>query len=461
MRTRLIFIAVAILAGSACTKEAANKDLAERQIVLTAWNEGAGSTRSTVIDGGAKVHWEPGDKSGVFYGGIGSCFTTTCTEPATVSDFYGTMTGIGGINEGEESGDFLWGLYPYRTDATSDGNSVTTTLPAIQQSREGSFAQNTFITLARSSSFGLAFYNVCGGIRFSLTQTGIRRVVLEGLNGEDLAGTVKLVWENGVPAVGEITDGARSVSLKAPEGESFKTGIWYYLVSLPATLPDGFKLTLYKDDSIASVQYGKAFSIKRGIFSSVAGLDSEAEFTSGGGGGNEDASITIDGDFWDWLDVSTGLTSTKDFPIYQVFKVTNDNKNIYFYSKRDNSKDNSKLIWGGEGYYYYDLDIDNDSSTGVSKEIAGLEFWMYIKPFAGSSASPAFATEVKGDAYPSKDALKSVLFAGYVHDDVVELEVSLPLSVAGIKKGDVIGIYSWGNKSGDDFKKTKLVYTVK
>ena len=46
--------------------------------------------------------------------------------------------------------------------------------------------------MAQSQSLGLAFYNVTGGIRFSLTQEGIKSVKFEAQNGESIAGRVKL-----------------------------------------------------------------------------------------------------------------------------------------------------------------------------------------------------------------------------------------------------------------------------
>ena len=303
----------------------------------------------------------------------------------------------------------------------------------------------------------MAFYNVCGGIRFSLTKSGIKRVVLESLGGEAIAGTFKTSFQNGVPAVQEVSDPATSITLKAP-GDAFETGVWYYIVALPGTLSGGFKLTFRSEEGVGTLTCSNPVTIKRGIFGTLANVDSGVEF-SAGGDDPEAINIEIDGEFWDWAGVTDGLKSTSSSPKYHEFKVFNDSKYIYFYSKRNNDT----AIWGSkQGYFYYDLDTDNDSSTGVTSDsINGLEVYMYIFPFAGSSSEPAFATTNEGSSYPSSSVYKSVLFAGAVSDTVVELEVRLPLSEAGIKKGDVIGIYSWGNKSASDFKTKKLVYTVK
>ena len=457
MKTRYIFIAIAILVASACSKASLQDNQAGRLLTITATQEDAQTTRSAVQDGGTQVYWEPGDAIKVFYEGTGSRFESTCTSNSTVSDFVGTISVIGGANEEAEPSAYTWGLYPYRVDATSDGNSVTTTLPSTQAAREGSLAQNTIITVARSANLGLAFYNVCGGLRFSLSHEGVKRVILEGNDGEALAGVATIAFEDGVPAVIGASEPANKITLQAPSGGSFTPGVWYYIVSLPVSFTKGFKLTFRTEEGTGTVSTSNAVSIKRGIFGSLANIDAGVDFSSGSGDEPEDVSIEIDGEFWDWANVPDGLTGTT---AYYSFKVHNDSNYIYFYSRRSNLS----TIWGKGGYFYYYIDGDNDPSTGINHDaegFTGVTMYMYIQPFAGTAAAPEFATSVSGSAKPSSDILKSVLFAGAYTDSEVELEIRLPLSVAGIKKGDVIALYSWGNKSASDFKHTKLVYTVK
>ena len=461
MKTRYILFAFAALAAAACSKDAAQSNPSERQVVITASLEDG--TRAAVKDAGTQVFWEPGDAIKVFCDGEGSKFESQCTSMTKVSDFVGSLSFVGGGNEGAVDQKYIYGLYPYRLDATSDGNSVTTSLSSSQAGREGSFATGTNITMARSDNFGLAFYNVCGGIRFTLTQEGIKRVTLEGNNSEPLAGTFTAAFDGKLPVVQEVSDPETSITLRAPDGGSFKTGVWYYIVALPGSLSDGFKLTFRSESGTGVLNVSKSFTIKRGIFGSLADVDADVEFGSGGGDDPENIKIEIDGEFWDWANVPAGLTGS----VYKEFKVHNDNNYIYFYSKRNNDA----AIWGGNGYYYYYIDGDNDPSTGIdhtSEQFYGVTMYMYFYPFAGTSSAPEFATSASGSAkhadnyaYSSSTILNSVLFAGAYNSTDVELETRLPLSIPGLKKGDVIALYSWSNKSGSDFKHTKLEYTVK
>ena len=167
--------------------------------------------------------------------------------------------------------------------------------------------------------------------------------------------------------------------------------------------------------------------------------------------------IAIDGDFADWAGVTTGLTSEKETPVYAEFKVTNDEKYMYFYSRRDLSS----KIWASGGYYYFNIDGDNNPATGEKKDsIEGLENWVYFFPFGGTADAPAINTEVNGGQMTGSTMLNTIKFAGKIGSEWVETEARIPLTAVGVKKGDVIGINSWGNKSGDDLKTMMLTYTV-
>ena len=165
MKYNYLLLTLATVALFSCSRnEVDHSELGGETITIRAYQEGATETRTTLIDGGTQVYWEPADEIKVFFRGTGSRFLSQNTENATITDFSGTLNVVVGINEGASGSNTLWGLYPYRADATSDGASVTTTLPAEQTGRAGSFAKGTHITLAQSNSFDLAFYNVTGGI---------------------------------------------------------------------------------------------------------------------------------------------------------------------------------------------------------------------------------------------------------------------------------------------------------
>ncbi|MBQ9463468.1 MAG: leucine-rich repeat protein [Bacteroidales bacterium] len=245
---------------------------------LTSSAEGLPDTRTTVQDSGAQVFWEPADEIKVFFKGEGSKFVSKNAGNAATADFAGSMNILVGANEGEFSQNKVWGLYPFREDATSDGNSVTTTLPYMQTGRAGSFAKDTHVMLSCSGGLDLAFYNVCGGLRFSLTQPGIKSVVLSGNNNENLCGKINLAFENGVPVISGVSDGIGKIRLSAQEGGTFDTGKWYYIEALPCDLTKGFTLIFNKEKEYATLESSTPVSIRRGVFGALAEADKGLTF---------------------------------------------------------------------------------------------------------------------------------------------------------------------------------------
>ena len=279
MKTRYYIVAFAALIACACSRNANLMEEDIQQLTFKAYQEGYDAqTKTTVQNGGTQVYWEPADEIKVFFKGYSGRFISQNTELAGVADFSGTLTLLVGANEGFGSANQTWGLYPYRSDATYDGESVTTTLPASQTGRAGSFAKNTHISIACSGGNDLAFYNVCGGLRFSLTQEGIKSVTFEGNNDEAIAGKIKIAFADGVPVVQEVTEPETLITLTAPGDSTFQTGQWYYISAMPGTLSGGFKMKFYKEDESAELTSSSAVIIKRGIFGSIADADNNLSF---------------------------------------------------------------------------------------------------------------------------------------------------------------------------------------
>lgn len=297
MKYKVLFFSAVVFALFSCSvKQIDIADPEESEITIRAFQEGAAETRTTLVDNGTQVYWEPSDEIKVFFRGSGNRFISHNSENERIADFSGTLNVVVGQNEGAFGSNALWGLYPYRADASSDGESVTTTLPAEQTGRAGSFAKNTHITLAKSNSFDLAFYNVCSGVRFSLTQEGIKRVTFEGNDGEALAGKIRLAFENGIPTVKEISDPNKVITMSAPNGGTFQTGQWYYIEALPGALSGGYKMAFYKESEFAQLSSSSSVTLRRGVFGSLAEADKDLMFkpTGGGEGPNPDGFIQFE-----------------------------------------------------------------------------------------------------------------------------------------------------------------------
>ena len=267
----LLSLCFAVFA-SACTSWSVSREEAFTEITLVASVEEPFS-RTAVIDGGTQVFWEPGDQVKLFYAGKSSLLTSQCTGLESVTSFSGLFDGIISFNEGFSEQGGLWGVYPYDEQSSCDGNSVTCRIPDRQVARIGTFAQGLHTTVGQSSSLSIAFYSVCGGLRFSLSQAGIRKVTFEPLGGETIAGTATVKFEGGVPVVDNVTDSKTSIELTCADGEPFECGVWYYIEILPGTLAEGFKMSFHKTDETAERASVKPVSISRSIYGSLTDAD--------------------------------------------------------------------------------------------------------------------------------------------------------------------------------------------
>ena len=267
MKKSFILFAASLLALAACTRET-DIEVPAVDMTITARTETSADTR-TVVEGETHVYWEPGDEIKVFSGGNSAKFTTEITTSSATAEFKGTLNADDGAD--------IWAVYPYSQDAVFSGETISTVLPSEQVARSGSFGKDMNLAIAHSTSSTLQFYNVGGGVRFSLSQDGITEVVLEGLTGETLAGKVKVGFKDGKPVIQEVADGKTSIAVTAPNGEAFKKNAWYYIVAIPGALESGFTFRFKKasdpSSAISSSVYPKAVSIKRGIYGVLTHVD--------------------------------------------------------------------------------------------------------------------------------------------------------------------------------------------
>ena len=172
MRKCLIFGLVAVLGLIGCSRNQ-EIDVPDANLSLFARTESPAESR-TIVESGVHVFWEPGDEIAVFMGEQSAKFTTDITAASGTATFKGTF----GDATWPEDLD-LWAVYPFSEDAVFDGETITTTLPSEQVAREGSFGKDMNLAIAHSTGTTLQFYNVGGGIRFSVTEEGIKKVMFE------------------------------------------------------------------------------------------------------------------------------------------------------------------------------------------------------------------------------------------------------------------------------------------
>ncbi len=256
-------------------------DGAEQIIITASAGDSELQTKTERQDDGS-VFWKPGDEISIFYGsGVdgGSKFVSQNEDVVDIANFSGSIGVITGGNEIAATDTYFWGVYPYSAATSCDGESVTTILPAEQLATAGTFADDLFLTVGKSKGLRLAFFNVCGGIRFAVGSPGVKKVTFRGNNNEVLAGKVKIGFgSNNRPAVSEVIDGKTELTLTAPDGGSFVVGETYYFVALPTLLSSGYTMTFYKTSEEGVKTSSKSVELKRSTFGNLHEADADVNY---------------------------------------------------------------------------------------------------------------------------------------------------------------------------------------
>ena len=80
------------------------------------------------------------------------------------------------------------------------------------------------------------------------------------------------------PEVTEVKNPKTSIKLTAPKGESFVPGEWYYLVSLPVELTQGFRLTLLSESKTGIYEHSTPVTVERALFGTLTEVDADVAY---------------------------------------------------------------------------------------------------------------------------------------------------------------------------------------
>jgi len=262
-----------------CKKEIESFKTGDKEAIneITATFADLNKTKTVIGSDSTSVLWNPGDEIKIFYGASNVKFTSINTIPS-ISSIFTSEKSIMFIG-GDGSNDYIWGVYPYSDSTQYNNNSINITVPSAQTAFEGSFAPGSFPSIGRSKTTAIPFYNICGGVMFSVTRDDINSVTFRGKNNEIIAGSANVSFnDDGVPQVSNFTAEAKQITVSAPDGGCFKPGVKYFIVAFPASLTQGWVLTYNKPTTCAKIESSSAVSIKRSVFAKVEGKDAGVPF---------------------------------------------------------------------------------------------------------------------------------------------------------------------------------------
>ena len=228
------------------------------------------------------VFWNTNDELNVFSG-------KNASGRFTWSSSYGYSLGypsVGAVFTGVLSGPVsetdsprFWAFFPYDSDNSFDGESITFSLPKEQAAAEGTFDSGVYPHLATGNSLDdMTFHNICGGACFSVMRSNVHAVTFRSNGGEPLTGKVRCgIDQDGLPVITEVIEGIDSVMVTArPDNVLIpnSTRYYYFAVMLPQTLSQGMTITLWLSDGQAlHIPIQKPVEIRRSVFGYMQDMD--------------------------------------------------------------------------------------------------------------------------------------------------------------------------------------------
>ena len=214
-------------------------------MTFTATQESNVGTRSA-LNGSNGVDWQTGDEISVFDGtGAGCNHQFSLTGDASSGKFSGIAS--------SEATSFT-AVYPYTEGATlgEDGSVSGITLPAVQTATPNSFDPKAALMMAYTEDKSqLNFKNVVSLVKVT-TDFDCKSIVLTAK--ENIAGTGKLTYNSGAPAINFTSNISQTVTLKPASEDGVIAAGTYYIAVCPHT-SSGFSIRfINSDDSKAYTQ---------------------------------------------------------------------------------------------------------------------------------------------------------------------------------------------------------------
>ena len=304
-------LAAAALLMSACEKERTiNENIEENGVKTMSFTASLESPATKTSLDNKTVRWSANDVISI-YDGTGS---------QTVTNTGGDDNFTFSVDVPSESKTFT-AFYPYNGDLYhAETGMIQWYLNPNQTAVQDGFANNLAPMVAYTTSTSLEFKNLAALVSFQLESDDISMVIFEGRNGEKLSGRFKANAQTYAVSFTDLyqdrNDAQHYVNFGKPsDRDYFKSGETYYIVVMPQTLANGFKITLEGAGGKRIEKFGtKPVTLKRNtilnlgtLYESVLDVNESTLYADAAG---EVVSFTVTAtNGLEWTAVgSTGLT---------------------------------------------------------------------------------------------------------------------------------------------------------
>ena len=271
------------------------KEEKQEKTVLTSLTARMGDksdSRTVLREDDGKLLWSEYDYITVFAGdgSEGYSFKADVNAPSSTATFKGEAN----LSDMDED-DWLYSVYP---EIESDLKPENGQLPVIINGDPykydemdhrvvvGAVTPHTtyqYPMVARSKDENLTFYNVCGGIRFTVANSHIISVVFKDKEGKPVSGTARVAFdEDGLPQITRWEDGCDELwsfpNYEDSDYSYFNPGEPFYAILPARTYAEGMTVTFRTPSTEATYEIDRSFDIKRSVFSQLKERDKDLEF---------------------------------------------------------------------------------------------------------------------------------------------------------------------------------------
>lgn len=434
--------------------------------------DGAGNAQAPIsktdYNASGVFSWSAGDQISVLFhkDDDNKFFTFTTSGSGATADFTGTVDDgyTIGASDGDAMDKKIWALFPASANHSyTAGNNPTFYVQPSVDFTATHFSANIPMYDLLTEEGTLSFKNLACTYKFIVSgiKNGVSKVDFSITNGpgyRDLSGSseigiestkyfVKYGWTgSGLNYTGSVTDNQAVFYVSCRYWGEFQPTITVTNHATGVAIKT-FTATAAKQPNYLNHIWPITLDVS--------------------GGDYFEPVISINGNMSDWDPATNALLTVSNYASvtgnskFKELKVAYDERNFYIYVKRNRVYS----IWGSnQGYYYFFLDTDNDSSNGVAKDGANYDYGFFLYPFAGTKGDNEASAIPGFNPSPSTNLATgftlgggiSTTCAGAYDETDVETEISFSRTSLGIDKNDVINIAGFGNKSADSTPYTKI-----
>lgn len=276
MKKTALIMAAMLSAAVSCTKEQIHEEKSDKP-EIEAPGESKGSipmeftavsdlTRTSIgeLNGGKReISWVKDDEIKIIYNNKSTTAKAETTGASTI------------FKANVDEAPAYYAVYPSSAATVAEDGSWKVTIPAKQDVSGGFGSAHYAAAVAKDGN--LAFRNLCGWLRFTITDQRIKSVLIRGNGEQFLAGNLAVTFdEEGNIASKTVSNGNSRIIVNVNgAGE-------YYVAVLPdVNLENGVGFRFYTSNEIVSenaietgVFSSKALSVEQGKIINLGGLDS-------------------------------------------------------------------------------------------------------------------------------------------------------------------------------------------